>query len=58
MNTIFSFESFAPRAESIHQLIADLPECIERAAAEVGIEGVKAFFNGYKQSVEEAKIAA
>lgn len=58
MSIVTSFANASPRAESIEQLVSVLPECIQRTAEEIGVDGVKAFFNGYRVSQDEEKLAA
>ena len=57
MSTVFTFPD-GPKAEDIEYLQAMMPRCVAAAAADVGAEGVKAFFDGYKVSIELAKNAA
>ena len=58
MNNTLSFLSLAPRADAVAAVQKVLPECIQAAAQDVGPEGVKALFAGYKDSVDLHKRAA
>jgi len=58
MSNIIMLHAPSTRAEDIAALQEVIPECVKDAAADVGPEGVKAFFAGYKDSIEISKVAA
>ncbi|GER21065.1 hypothetical protein [Variovorax boronicumulans] len=58
MSAIFNFTSPEVRESDFRELQQILPAAAAATAAEVGIEGVIAFFDGYKDSVDLQKQAA
>jgi hypothetical protein len=58
MSNITMLHTPSQRAEDIAALQEVMPQCVKAAAADVGPEGVKAFFAGYKDSIETSKLAA
>ena len=58
MSNILSFPAISPRADAIDALQMAMPELIKLTALDVGAEGVKAFFDGYKDSIDARKLAA
>lgn len=58
MTTKITILSATPRVEAIVALQNAMPECIRAAAHDVGAEGVKAMFDGYKESIDLQKMAA
>jgi len=44
--------------EAVQFLVEVLPACIQAAADEVGPDGVRAFFDGYREDVQEEALAA
>lgn len=57
MNEITSID-FAPKAEALQAIHALIPAAVEFACEQVGPDGVKAVFNGYKDAPEIALLAA
>ena len=57
MNEIISID-FAPKAQALLAIHALIPEAIDFAAEHVGLDGVKNFFNGYKEAPEVKLLAA
>ena len=57
MNEIISID-FALKAEALQAMHAIIPAAVEFAGAQVGVDGIKAFFNGYKDAPELATQAA
>ena len=47
-----------PRIEDVAALQRIIPECVAEAAVQIGPDGVKAFFDGYKEVVDLEKKAA
>lgn len=58
MNNVEALHTLDQRVMAVEALKAILPACIQAAAQEVGPEGFKAFFAGYKENVDELKLAA
>lgn len=46
------------REVAIRAVQTALPACAQAAAAQVGLAGVQAFFNGYKSQPDAARMAA
>lgn len=57
MNEITSI-NFATKLETLQAIYALIPAAVEFAGEQVGVDGVKAFFNGYKAVPELALQAA
>ena len=57
MNEITSID-FALKAEGLQAIHAMIPAAVESAGEQVGVDGIKAFFNGYKDAPELATQAA
>lgn len=57
MNEI-TFIDFAQKAEALQTIHALIPAAVEFAGEQVGINGIQAFFNGYKDAPEVALQAA
>lgn len=58
MENIAQIFSQVDRLEAVEALKAALPHCVEATVNEVGLDGLKAFFNGYKEAPECAVLAA
>ena len=57
MNEITSID-FATQTEALQAIQALIPAAIEFAGEQLGIDGIKAFFNGYKEALELSLMAA
>lgn len=58
MSNVTFFEIMGPRKDQIEALQQTMSLCIRQTALELGETAVKAFFDGYKNNVEEMKKAA
>lgn len=58
MSTLANLTSFGPRIEDVELLQKAFPEAVRMASKDVGMSGVQNFFDGYKTSIDEAKLAA
>lgn len=58
MNTVVELLSVAQREDAIRAVQAIIPECVQASALEVGDSAFKAFFGGYKDSIEACLKAA
>jgi len=58
MKNVVSLPLVGPRVEDIEALQRVMPECIKAVASEIGVEGIKAFFDGYKTNIDLQKLAA
>ena len=57
MNEITSID-FATKADALQAIHALIPAAVEYAGEQVGLGGIQAFFNGYKETPELALQAA
>lgn len=59
MNNVVSlFPSSPAREQEIAEFAAMLHECMREVTEELGIDALKAFFDGYKSSPDVQKLAA
>jgi len=58
MNNVFTLAAQGPRVEVIKQLQDALPACAKAAAEEIGLHGMRQFFDGYKDTVDLNRRAA
>jgi len=58
MQKVVQITSLQRREDAIAELQRILPACVRDTVAEVGVDGLRSFFDGYKQSPEQTKLAA
>ena len=57
MNHVLYLPS-SPREADMKLLAEVLPACVAATVAEVGVQGMKSFFDGYKENIDTHRQAA
>lgn len=58
MSNLTQLTVLGPKVEVIEALKEIMPACVAAASKEIGLEGVKAFFDGYRSSPDMEMKAA